>query len=177
MVDSRKVRRVDGEKIFLSSYKRTYLYWFKFLQECQSDKTRRVDWSKYQGWGGFNLLMDTDFDTWWNRNWINLFGHKKGEEPKFKSSSINHKYEHLRTGLLVYEYGLKYPNKTTIEISQLIQKRETQKRFVIQGFQLEDKVGDIDFGTGKGLHIQKRISFYKKRTKEIMENVCKGIFP
>ena len=65
MVDSRKVRRVNGERIFLSSYKRTYLYWFKFLQECESDPTRQVDWSKYKEWGGANYILGTKFDDFW----------------------------------------------------------------------------------------------------------------
>ena len=177
MVDSRKVRRVDGEKIFLSSYKRTYLYWFKFLQECQSDKTRRVDWSKYQGWGGFNLLMDTDFDTWWNRNWVNLFGVKeRGDIPKFTTNPKTKisDYNSLRLYLLVYEYGLEYPEKDTYEISQLIQKRESFKRYPVPSF--TEGLG-VDGGVIDKRTIQRRMSNYKKRCKEIMTNVCNGLFP
>ena len=61
-------------KLWISHRRRVYEVWFKFLQHCHRDKNFKVDWSKYQGWGGWNLLMDTDFDTWWNRNWVNLFG-------------------------------------------------------------------------------------------------------
>ena len=177
MVDSRKVRRVDGEKIFLSSYKRTYLYWFKFLQECQSDKTRRVDWSKYQGWGGFNLLMDTDFDTWWNRNWVNLFGVKeRGDTPKFPTNPKTKisDYNSLRLYLLIYEYGLKYPKLDSYEISQKIQKRETFKRHPVPSF--TEGLG-FDGGVIDKRVIQRRMSNYRKRGKEIMDNVCKGVFP
>ena len=71
---SRYVMYDNKTKLWVNHRKRVYLIWFKFLQHCHRDKNFKVDWSKYQGWGGWNLLMDTDFDTWWNRNWVNLFG-------------------------------------------------------------------------------------------------------
>ena len=177
MPDSRKIIRVNGEEIFLSSYKRTYLYWYKFLQECQSDKTRKVDWSKYQGWGGWNLLMDSDFDTWQKRNWVIVFGIKeRGGTPKFPTNSKTKisDYNSLRLYLLVYEYGLKYPTADTYEISQIIQKREPFKRYPVPSF--TEGLG-FDGGVINKRTVKRRMSDYKKRANEIMENVCNGVFP
>ena len=164
-------------KLWISHRKRVYLIWFKFLQHCHRDKNFKVDWSKYQGWGGWNLLMDTDFDTWWNRNWVNLFGvTKRNDIPKFETNPETKisNFNSLRLYLLIYEYRLKYPKLDSYEISQKIQKRESFKRYPVPSFTqgLGFDGGEIDKKT-----VLRRVSNYKKRGKEIMENVCKGVFP
>ena len=164
-------------KLWVNHRKRVYLIWFKFLQHCHRDKNFKVDWSKYQGWGGWNLLMDTDFDTWWNRNWVNLFGVKeRSDTPRFPTNPKTKisDYNSLRLYLLVYEYGLKYLKLDSYEISQKIQKRESFKRYPVPSF--TEGIGY------DGSHIDKRVvqrgmSRYRKRGKEIMDNVCKGVFP
>ena len=174
---SRYVMYDNKTKLWISHRKRVYLIWFKFLQHCHRDKKFKVDWSKYQGWGGWNLLMDTDFDTWWNRNWVNLFGVKeRGETPKFPTNPKTKisDFNSLRLYLLIYEYGLKYPKLDSYEISQKIQKRESFKRYPVPSFTqgLGFDGVEIDKKT-----VLRRVSNYKKRGKEIMENVCKGVFP
>ena len=174
---SRHVMYDNKTKLWVNHRKRVYLIWFKFLQHCQRDKNFKVDWSKYQGWGGWNLLMDTDFDTWWNRNWVNLFSVKERNDiPKFKTNPETKisDFNSLRLYLLIYEYGLKYPELDSYEISQKIQKRVSFKRYPVPSFteELEFDSGVIDKRT-----VQKRVNNYKKRGKEIMENVCKGVFP
>ena len=174
---SRYVMYDNKTKLWISHRKRVYLIWFKFLQHCHRDKKFKVDWSKYQGWGGWNLLMDTDFDTWWNRNWVNLFGVKeRGETPKFPTNPKTKisDFNSLRLYLLIYEYGLKYPKLDSYEISQKIQKRESFKRYPVPSFTqgLGFDGVEIDKKT-----VVRKVSNYKKRGKEIMENVCKGVFP
>ena len=174
---SRYVMYDNKTKLWISHRKRVYLIWFKFLQHCHRDKNFKVDWSKYQGWGGFNLLMDTDFDTWWNRNWVNLFGVKeRGETPRFPTNPKTKisDYNSLRLYLLVYEYGLKYLKLDSYEISQKIQKRETFKRYPVPSF--TEGLG-FDGGVIDKKVIQRRMSNYRKRGKEIMDHVCKGVFP
>ena len=75
---------------------------------------------------------------------------------------------------MIYEYGLKYPKLDSYEISQKIQKRETFKRYPVPSFTqgLGFDGGEIDKKT-----VLRRVSNYKKNGKEIMENVCKGVFP
>ena len=57
---------------------------------------------------------------------------------------------------------------------QKIQKRESFKRYPVPSFTqgLGFDGGEIDKKT-----VLRRVSNYKKRGKEIMENVCKGVFP
>ena len=174
---SRYVMYDNKTKLWISHRKRVYLIWFKFLQHCHRDKNFKVDWSEYQGWGGWNLLMDTDFDTWWNRNWVNLFGVKERKDiPKFPTNSKTKisDYNSLRLYLLVYEYGIGYPERPSYEISQLIQKRESFKRYPVPSF--TEGLG-YDGGVIDKRVIQRRMSNYRKRGKEIMDNVCKGVFP
>ena len=121
--------------------------------------------------------MDTDFDTWWNRNWVNLFGIKeRGETPKFQTNPKTKisNYNSLRLYLLVYEYGLKYPAADTYEISQRIQTRESFKRYPVPSF--TEGLG-LDVGAINKRTVQRKMSNYKKRGKEVMENVCNGVFP
>ena len=174
---SRYVMYDNKTKLWISHRRRVYEVWFKFLQHCHRDKNFKVDWSKYQGWGGWNLLMDTDFDTWWNRNWVNLFGvTERNDIPKFETNPETKisDFNSLRLYLLIYEYGLNYPKLDSYEISQKIQKRETFKRYPVPSFTqgLGFDGGEIDKKT-----VLRRVSNYKKRGKEIMENVCKGVFP
>ena len=174
---SRYVMYDNKTKLWVNHRKRVYLIWFKFLQHCHRDKNFKVDWSKYQGWGGWNLLMDSDFDTWWKRNWVIVFGVKeRGGTPKFPTNSKTKisDYNSLRLYLLVYEYGLKYPAADTYEIYRKIQKRESFKRYPIPFF--TEGLG-FDGGHIDKRVIKRRMSDYKKRGKEIMDNVCKGIFP
>ena len=63
---------------WIPSLKRTYLYWFKFLQEAELHQSYEVDWSKYKGWGGANVVLGTRSNVWWKERWVNLFGFKKG---------------------------------------------------------------------------------------------------
>ena len=79
---SQWVRYRDG--MWIPSRKRTYLYWFKFLQHAERSPDHQVDWTQYDGWGGANVVLGTKFDEWWEERWKELFATKvKGDEPKF----------------------------------------------------------------------------------------------
>ena len=81
-LDWRWIRYRD--KLWIPHRKRTYLYWFKFLQLSEQDPNRNIDWSKYNGWGGANAVLGMKFDDWWKDHWVELFGIKnEGDEPKF----------------------------------------------------------------------------------------------
>jgi hypothetical protein len=174
---SRYLMYDNKTKLWVNHRKRIYLIWFKFLQLCHKDKNFKVDWTKYKGWGGWNLLMDTDFETWWSRNWVNLFGIKERDEtPKFPTNSKTNitDYNSLRLYFLVCEYGLKYPAADNCEISYRIQKRESFKRYPVSSF---TEGLCLDGGVIDKRTIHRRMRNYKKKGKEIMENVCMGIFP
>ncbi len=80
----------------------------------------------------------------------------------------------MRVCLLVHEYQLKYPELGTYEISQKIQERESRKRYPIPSF--TEGMG-FDGGVIDKRVIQRRMSNYRKRLREIMDNVCVGKFP
>ena len=172
---SRWVKYKDG--YWIPVRKRNYLYWYKFLQIAEQSPDYKVDWKKYKGWGNANVILGTPFDSWWNENWIKLFGIKKeGDTPKFPLSTKQPKTDSYRYALLVYE------NKdvgSNWEIAVKIVKRENKKRGLgMTGnshlfFADEpDKIGAED-----KMIIQSRIGRYKQQGKKILTNVSVGVFP
>jgi len=174
---SRYVMYDKKTKLWISHRKRVYLVWFKFLQYCEKDDNFEVDWKKYSGWGGSNEVCGSKFDNWWKENWVELFGIKeRGETPKFLTNPKTKisDFNSLRLYLLVYEYVLKYPELDGYGISQKIQERESFKRYPIPSF--TEGLG-FDGGVIDKRTVQRRMSNYRKRGKEIMDNICKGVFP
>jgi len=160
-------------KIWINHRKRVYLLWFKFLQHSERDETRQVDWTKYDGWGGVNEVLGAKFDAWWQEHWLECFGVKnRGDNPKFALSVKQPYFESLRVALLVYEYGIKFPKLNSEDLAIKIQKREGQKRFFLEVFDAyhEDSNEETKF-------MRKRISISRKKSREIMDNVCIGKFP
>ena len=101
---------------------------------------------------------------------------ERNDIPKFETNPETKisDFNSLRLYLLIYEYGLKYPKLDSYEISQKIQKRETFKRYPVPSF--TEGLG-FDGGHIDKRVVQRRMSNYRKRGKEIMDNVCKGVFP
>jgi len=94
---------------YIKYRKRTYLYWFKFLQEAEKSSDNKVSWSKYKGWGSSNEVLGSKFDDWWESNWKSLFGFRLGESPKFAPDVMgktfrlqNNTFEDLRMSYLIY---------------------------------------------------------------------------
>ena len=173
---SRQVMYDKDSGLWIPFRKRTYLLWFKFLQHCERHPDKTVDWSKYDGWGDSNYILGVSFDEFWKDNWVNLFSTKnRGDTPRYGLSNNHSKhYNGWRLFLLVYEYSIKYPDLANYEISQLIQKRESFKRYPIPSF--TETVNFDTMGIDKRV-IQRRMSEYRKRGNEIMDNVCQGQFP
>ena len=91
-------------KLWIPTYKRNYLYWFKFLQYAEQDPNRKVDWRKYRLWGGKKVVMETKFDDWWKEYWIDCFGIKKeGDTPKCPLTSKKPNSDTFRYALRLYE--------------------------------------------------------------------------
>ena len=123
---SRWVKYDKKSKLWIPVRKRIYLYWFKFLQIAERDPTMKVDWSKYQGWGGANYILSTPFDVFWKENWLSLFGIKKeGDNPKFVLTTKQPKENGIRYALLVHENLHRGSNW---DIAKWIAKKETLNR-------------------------------------------------
>jgi hypothetical protein len=97
------IRYRDG--LWIPYRKRTYLYWFKFLQEAARSPDFEVNWRKYRGWGGANEVLGSKFDDWWEDHWKDLFGiENKGDASKsrFQLSTTQPKTEAIRIRWLVW---------------------------------------------------------------------------
>jgi hypothetical protein len=116
MKTSRWKRYDKNSGLWISSRKLIYVYWFRFLQHAGNDRSREVDWSKYEGWGDPEVICnpDTKFDAWWKKNWKTLFGYKQDEtgrvtEPLYSLSKATSgettrpQPEGIRYALMVYE--------------------------------------------------------------------------
>ena len=85
--------------------KRLYLYWFKFLQEAEMTKGYKVDWTKYEGWGGSNVILGQKFDMLWEDRWEELFGlETKDSKQRFPFTTKRPKTESIRLSLLCWKY-------------------------------------------------------------------------
>ena len=107
MKTSRWNRYDEKSGLWISSKKRIFVYWFKFLQHAGNDPdpSREVDWSAYEGWGDPKVICNTKtkFDAWWKKNWKTLFGYKDGEKPLYSLTTIKPQPDGVRYSLMVYE--------------------------------------------------------------------------
>ena len=169
---SRWVRYHKATELWIPNRKRIYLYWFKFLQHAERHQTKVVDWSKYEGWGGANEVLGSKFDDWWGNHWIDLFGYKKGEQPKHSLSTNRPKPDGIRYALLVYENLHRGSNW---EIAIWLQKKESQKRYGVQSLFFASE--NVVSGSTDRQEIQSKIGRYKRAADKYLDNVCVGKFP
>ena len=181
--------------LWLPNRKRTYLYWFKYLQHAETAPNTKfeVDWSKYRGWGGANEVLGRKFDAWWEDRWEDLFGYKDKSPPlnkqRFPLSSTRFKYDAVRLALLVYEYretdtdwtprgyGGKDLHKSqrrkgnALAIARrVISHEKGKKRQTYTGMLDENEVAGEQV-------VQSSVGRYMRQAKKILGNVCDGKFP
>ncbi len=103
--------------MWIPHYKRTYIYWFKFLQEALVNDEFKVDMTKYKGWGGANYIMGVKFDEFWEEKWKTLFGVKKqGDKPMYPLSTPSPKNETIRICWLIWLHRNTPIGKRTITL-------------------------------------------------------------
>jgi hypothetical protein len=207
MKSSRWNRYDASNGLWISSNKRIYTYWFKFLQHAENDPNIQVDWSGYEGWGGADVILNTKFDAWWKKNWKTLFGYKQGEtEPLYSLSTPKPQPDGVRYSLLVYELknqpllkGQKNTDEGIVgdywEIAKRIAVLEYPRRRDKGKKDLSYKPEDWSFNIarpiiGRELRKSNRVEFNKQRrtmqsrvgrymrsAKHHLDNVCEGRFP
>ncbi|UVW34888.1 hypothetical protein NYF23_12860 [SAR92 clade bacterium H455] len=103
MSKSQYIKYDKPNKLWIQHRKVVYLYWFKFLQHAERGDRYTVDWTKYQSWGGCEVVMETKFDDWWKDYWKDLFAFAEGQ-PTNAPFYTKKKPEviAMRTTLLVY---------------------------------------------------------------------------
>ena len=161
--------------LWIQSRKRVFTLWFKFLQHAELDPDRTVDWGKYRGWGGREVILNTKFDDWWKERWKPLFGVKnEGDEPKFPLSTKRPKYDGMRYQELVYRHR---GEKNYWEIARKIVRNEDRKRYSVSSFYYARDDMSKQRGSNDIQVIQSRVSRFMKKANTILDNVCEGQFP
>jgi len=188
MKKSKNIKYDPKSKLWIQSRKRIYLYWYSFLQHASKDPNREVDWSKYEGWGGAEIIENTKFSVWWKDNWKELFGiPNQGDEPKFSLSrgengKIRPKENGLRYSLLVYE---RRDMETLWDIAKDIARKEGRQRklgLTSRAFdyaspqQLKQKQ-DAEERSYRKRYTQSKVGRYRRNAETYLDNVCRGIFP
>jgi hypothetical protein len=185
------IRHRDG--LWIPYRKRTYLYWFFFLQEAERSPDFEVNWRKYRGWGGANEVMGSKFDDWWEDHWKDLFGvENKGDASKarFQLSTTQPKAEAIRLRWLVWMHrdtppdyvsrssryggGTSYPKRGSNHLAIARKIIATEKR---QQTYLAPLDPDDDANLNDDKVISSLIGRYKRSAKKTTENVCEGMFP
>ena len=187
----KNIRYLEG--YWIPHRKRTYLYWFKFLQEAEHSPDFTVDWNKYRGWGGANEVLGQKFDQWWEDHWKDLFGVKTKEDvskEKFPLTTTQPKTEAIRISWLVWlnrdtpadyvsrssRYGgeTHYPKRGSNHLAIARKIIATERR---QQTYLAPLNPDDDTNENEDKVIASLIGRYKRRGKKTTENVCQGMFP
>jgi hypothetical protein len=207
------------DDLWIPYRKRTFLYWFKFLQEAERFDEVKVDWRKYRGWGGANVILGQKFDHWWGDRWKDLFGSEvRWTDPskiKFPLSTTRPKSETLRMSLLIWQLRDTPPDwrprkhSSRAGTDREIQTRgsnaiaigwklhQTEKRntygktgvnpeaitdtYVVKRHDAGHQPDNYDvkdagyFGTTH--QVQQYVGRWKRRGRQIINNVCEGRFP
>ena len=188
-------RYKDG--LWIPSFKRTYLYWFKFLQEAEMSNDHKVNWSKYQDWGGSNEILGNRFDDWWSDHWKDLFStREKGGIPKVELSTDSVKTEAIRVSYLVWlqrnikpEYEQRVsPHRTDASSSSSVTRGKSNAISISKKIlSTEKRVGTLNLicvwdlederNTNDDRDVRNLVNRYLRRSKQIINNVCEGQFP
>ena len=146
--NSEYVRYRDG--IWIECRKRIYLYWFKFLRHAEESSEHKVNWRKYQDWGGRDAVMNMKFDDWWQEHWKHCFGIDEEKGRARYMVSKRHKADGVRYALLCYENQHRGSNW---DIAIHIQKEEMRKRYFVPSFTNNNVGYSIQKIDGKFEHI------------------------
>ena len=148
---SRWVRYRDGK--WIPTRKRVFLYRFKFLQQAELSDAYEVDWSKYQGWGGADAVLNMKFDDWWVEHWVDLFSTTDPlDKPRFDISTERPKADAYKIRLDVYKL-----------------------RHLPKG-QIGERVQGI-FEGQESYEMKLRVGRHMRAAEKHLSNVCKGVFP
>lgn len=170
-------RRDKETGLWIQARKRVYLYWFRFLQEAEASDKYQVDWTHYERWGGRDAVYPVrkgDFDTWWAKYWIELFGMlKQDDQPRIPLSTRNVRADKYRVALLVHQLTCKYPSDSRIEIASRARDRLGElDNPLLGGLELLSEVDGKNYE-----YICRSVSRYRLYAQKHLRNVCNGKFP
>lgn len=194
MKTSRWNRYDKSSELWIPSSKSIYLFWYTYLQHAERDPSRKVDWTKYKGWGGADIV-NIKFDIWWRSHWKDLFGYHPDEtEPRYKLNTTKPQLDGIKYSLLIYEMRLEHPDEHYWDLAERVaakewaRRREKGKRdpnFVPEhwSFNIARKVVSRKMAKVDGLGfyeakrvLSSRIGRYLLKANKHLDNVCKGEF-
>ena len=156
-------RRRYREGLWLKSRYVMYRYWYKFLQYAEQDDARTVDWSKYDGWGGANLVLSQRFETWWKTHWKDLFAvENEGDTARYELSNIKRRGSSVRVALIVYEHR---DITDGVELQTAISKRYKNLERLDDGEKLLETK-----------YINQHVKHYRRVAEKLLDDVCEGKF-
>ena len=170
---SRYAKYNKSNKVWLKSRKICYLYWYLFLQLAELDKKRKVNWSKYKGWGGKEEILKNypkrNFNEWFEERGLKLFAVKKPTDKALFEPTTYPALDAIYFSYETYRLQLDNPKMTNEQIFKSLRKRKTQ---MVEG------LDNLKIHSGEGNNKYDNLGIYKKRYASILlDNVCKGIFP
>ena len=190
---SHSVRHKNGK--YIPFRLRNYVYWYKFLQHAEQSPDYQVDWKKYKGWGGANVILEQKFQTWWDERWETLFGLDNiKDKQKFPFTSTRIQTEGIRLSLLCYEKrNAPVWNKrgNALSIAKAVYEYELgisgekKPRYSIAEFSASNLNPEgkwMDSRTGEEYDVDRQIlqsyiSRYLRRARKTLKNVSQGQFP
>lgn len=192
----RWIRRKEG--LWIPYRKRTYLYWFKFLQEAEMSDEYKVQWNKYKGWGGANEVLGTKFDAWWDEHWKDLFGCKERNDKsvKYPLTTTRPKVDGIRANLFAWQARNTPPDWTprdyvavdgyrkdtetkrrggrNLAIGRKMAQMDAKRR--TYNIQRLDPQEDDSYALDDH-DVQTRVSRFLRNARKTLKNVCEGHFP
>ena len=187
MVRSLVQRKYDKDsKLWIPDYYVLYAYWYRFLQ-IAVEENRDIDWTRYEGWGGPEVIQNTKFRKWWLEHWKELFGVKtelgvSRSSRRFRLSTKKPKRNAIKVALRVYENKHRGENW---EIMEYLNKKYVEKKgiekYLERRKQKVNIMGSIDAGAfGNAVdtkEVNRTINRYMSQAEKHLDNVCVGKFP
>lgn len=156
-----------------------YRYWFKFLRYAELDPFRIVDWSKYQGWGGREAVVNERFEDWWEKRWRKLFGVRdESATAEYQIANRKMRAEAVRIALLVYEHRDVGDGRNIFDALN----RKYRKLGSLDRYETDDD-GQVKTKNGKPVervletkYLNQHIKRYREYAEGLLDDVCVGQF-
>jgi hypothetical protein len=187
---------------WIQSRKVIYLYWYKFLQEAEKSDQHQVDWSRYEAWGGREIIMQDNFDQFWDESWKDLFAvNPETGIARFPISSKSPKADGIRYALLAWQqrhlktwdFAIWLRNYESREEDSLGRRRKprgiftriaeasaglnTANRLTRDGDNAYESNSEAYLNQETKRAIQKMVRTYRKNARRHLISVCEGCFP
>ena len=183
MVRSLVQRKYDKDsKLWIPDYYVLYAYWYRFLQ-IAVEENRDIDWTRYEGWGGPEVIQNTKFRKWWLEHWKELFGVKTEllaghsspyvgvtkSSRRFHLSTNRPKRNGIKVALRVYENKHRGENW---EINEYLYKKYVEKKGIDMG-----SINAKAKTAWDTKEVNRTINRYMDSAQKHLDNVCLGKFP